>query len=100
MSIVALGHHFLIYWFTRNFLKKLSRGVEIKIKIKLPKWQSRKIKKNKKVVANLFFFFFFHSNFLIQAHCKVCFHVLNHCARSIKDECYVSLAGFSLRVLN
>ena len=97
-----LGHHFLIYWFTRNFSKKLSRGVEIKIKIKLPKLQSRKIKKNKKVVANLFFFFFFffHFIFLIQAHCKVCFHFQNHCTRSIKDECYVSLAGFSLRVLN
>ena len=106
-----LGHHFLIYWFTRNFSKKLSRGVEIKIKIKLPKLQSRKVKKNKKVVANLFFFFFFfffffifffffYFIFLTQAHCKVCFHVQNHCTRSIKDECYVSLAGFSLRVLN
>ena len=51
------GHHFLIYWFTRNFSKKLSRGVELNLK--LPKLQSRKIKKNKKVVTNLFFFFFF-----------------------------------------
>ena len=57
-SLLHLGHYFLINWFTRNFSKKLSRGVEIKIKIKLPKLQSRKIKKNKKVVANLFFFFF------------------------------------------
>ena len=84
-----------------KFFKKIESGGRNKNKNKTSKIaESKNKKKIKRLSPIFFFFFFFHSIFLIQAHCKVCFHVLNHCARSIKDECNVSLAGFSLRVLN